>query len=775
MQEIRQKKISWWGLNVRARAPLVARYLALAALIAGILFASVTLYRRRGVKPFRLKSQPAALSTQVQAIVEGYERVVTEDNKIRMRLRAARDITFTDGHHELEDVHLELYPKQGDKPDQINSRRSIYDDENQLVTFMGDVQIETRDALKVKTENVSYKIKDETAQITTPLTFERENISGRGDAADVDSKNKKLNLRGNVEISVAHDPKKPENKVAARNQPVVVHAAQAFLDQNAHTLVLSGGATAEQERDVLSGDTLTAYLNEQNRVKKIDTRGNSYLRSMNEGRAAEVHSADMSYFFNDAQKIEHAVANSPARDVKARTLDGDSDVTISDTNSIELFFAAAQNNQSLLQRMETTGRPVITLSAPKSKANDPRAANKRLTADDVKLFWRMTGRDLERAEVMGNAELYVEPVQSSPTADKKTVTAPRFDCEFYEKDNRAKTFTATGGAKVVLEPMQPSERRQTRTLTADKMVTNFVAETQDVERFDALGNAKFNEADRNGQSQNMNYTTADATVRLRGGEPVVWDSKARTKANELDSDTNRKISYGRGKVQTTYYSQGQTNGATPFQKVNSPVFIVADRVEFQHDSGIAIYTGNARAWQDDNFVRADKLTLRQGQKRMEGEGNIQSALYRATKKEKNGATAIIPVFATSRTMFYSDIDRLLHYEGDVDIKQDTDRIQSGVADVYLKKDSSEVDHTIARQNVVLTQPGKRGTGDTVTYTASDEVAVLTGNPARVEDTEQGTSQSKRLTMYMRENRVVGDAPPGQETSGRVHSTHKIRQ
>ena len=51
--------------------------------------------------------------------------------------------------------------------------------------------------------------------------------------------------------------------------------------------------------------------------------------------------------------------------------------------------------------MNAGGRSVITMSAPKSKANDPRAANKRLTADAVKLIWRSTGRDLEKAEASG--------------------------------------------------------------------------------------------------------------------------------------------------------------------------------------------------------------------------------------------------------------------------------------------------------------------------------------------------------------------------------------
>jgi lipopolysaccharide transport protein LptA len=264
-------------------------------------------------------------------------------------------------------------------------------------------------------------------------------------------------------------------------------------------------------------------------------------------------------------------------------------------------------------------------------------------------------------------------------------------------------------------------------------------------------------------------------VRLRGGEPVVWDSRARTKAQEIDSDTRNDISYSRGKTATTYYSQEQTNGATPFSKVKSPVYIVSDRAEFRHVQGIAVYTGGARAWQDDNFVRGDKLTIYRENKRMDADGHVQSALYQARRRAQNGGGEVVPVFATADRMTYSDTDRLLHYEGNVDIKQATDRITSAVADVYLLKDSNEVERTLAQRDVVLTQPGRRGTGDSGQYTAADETVILKGNPARVEDTEQGTTEGGRLTVYLRESRVVADDSRGAQSPGRVRSTHKIKK
>jgi lipopolysaccharide export system protein LptA len=124
-------------------------------------------------------------------------------------------------------------------------------------------------------------------------------------------------------------------------------------------------------------------------------------------------------------------------------------------------------------------------------------------------------------------------------------------------------------------------------------------------------------------------------------------------------------------------------------------------------------------------------------------------------------------------MRYSDPDRILHYESNVDIRQSTDRVTGGVADVFLNKESNEVDKTITERNVVLTQPNRKGTGDWMQYTTVDEVAVLKGNPARVEDVEKGTVEGGRLTVYTREGRVVADDTRGQQSGGRVRSTHKI--
>ena len=769
MHELTRKRAIAIGL--RAKVPMITRLLAFALAVSGIALVGVSYYKLRNTEKFKPRSEKPELSKQVTGVMEGYEQRVTKNDRLYLLVKASKDTTFSDGHHELENVSMQVFPPEGDVPDQISAAHAVYIPDTNVLSFSGNVRIETKDKLKVGTETLSFDQNSGVAQTDAAVTFERENVTGKSTGAVVEQKAKRLELKKDVEMTVTPQvPAATAAKSPTRARPVLIKSARGVFEQDALKFTFSGGATFEQERDILSAENLYAFLNQEKRLERAELRGNSYLRTMQPGRSAEVSSVDMDFFLDKDQRLQRAVANN---NVVARSLDADADMQLSGASMLEVLFQASADG-SVLKQMQAGQRSTITLSAPKSKANDPRAANKRLTADSVRLAWRTTGRDLEKAEASGNAELFIEPVVSSARAERKTLNAPRFDCEFFDAGNLARECRSTGGSKATMDPVQPSPKRGTRTITSQNMTAVFVKDTQDLERVDAQGDGKFNELDRNGVAATVSYVAAEEMVRLRGGDPTVWDSRGRTKAVELDSDLKNHISYARGRTTTTYYSQEQTNGATPFSKTKSPVYIASERGEFRHESGQAVYSGNARAWQDDNYVRGDKLVLYVNDKRMEASGHVQTTIYNSKRRVEN-QTTVVPVFASADSMFYSDPDRTIHYEGNVDIKQSTDRLTSDVADVYLQKESNEMQKTVAQRNVVLTQPARKGTGDWVEYTSADEVAILKGNPARVEDVEQGNTEGSRLTVSLKDNKVTADDARGPLSPGRVRSSHKVRK
>jgi lipopolysaccharide export system protein LptA len=78
---------------------------------------------------------------------------------------------------------------------------------------------------------------------------------------------------------------------------------------------------------------------------------------------------------------------------------------------------------------------------------------------------------------------------------------------------------------------------------------------------------------------------------------------------------------------------------------------------------------------------------------------------------------------------------------------------------------------IADGNVVAVEPGRKGTGDRLVYTSSDQKCVLTGSNARVEDAAEGTSTGSELTYFIGGDRIQSAG----HGAGRVKTTHRIKR
>lgn len=563
-------------------------------------------------------------------------------------------------------------------------------------------------------------------------------------------------LRQNVRIVTIED-----------DRPTVVTGSEAVYEQTSGHIVVTGGGEIDNGREFVKGDVLTADLFPSKKVRFANAKGSAFLRQTSPERTTEVSAGELNVTFDDGDQLRAANAVGSSNVVLTPSKAEDyTKVTVFAPRAIAVGFRGA----GVLENMITEGRTTIQMIAPD---NAPDAANKKLTADSVKTFFNSTGKDLSRAEAVGNAELVVDPRRASAENFGTTINAPRFDCDFFATGNNPRVCVGQLKTKTVRIPTVASERRGTQTLIADRLTAQFDEKSQDVRQLDAAGSAKFSELDRNGIAETITFTSADNMVRLRGGEPTVWDSSARAKAPEIDWDTKSQRSVLRGGVSTTYYSQKQTNGATPFGQTNKPVYVTAESGEFDHVQETGLYSGNARAWQENNYVRSDTLLLKQKEGRMFANGNVQSVLY-DTKKREKGRESSVPVYASAAKMNYNRENRFLQYEENVDIRQGSDRITGGRADIYMNE-RNEMSKSIFEKDVVITQPLRRATGDWAQYVAADEIAILRGNPARIDDQENGASQGAQVTVYMRENRVVSESKTEQTNTGRTRTVYKVKK
>jgi lipopolysaccharide export system protein LptA len=544
-------------------------------------------------------------------------------------------------------------------------------------------------------------------------------------------------------------------------EPTHVRCANALLEKKEHRITLNGGPVITHGPDEMRGDQIVAYTDDTNHIERAESRGNAYLKQQNR---AEIQSTDMDFFFGASHQIERAEArgNAQTRSLDAGTL------REARADNIEAIFTPSPAGSSV-DTIKATGNSYVKMHAPKPASEKQNPTTRELSASNITLQFHPDGKNLRAADAAENAVMTVTPVRAEKGADKKTIRAPQMNAVFYEQDNRIKTYTATGGVRVEVEATvantHPPRITTSKTATAD-----FIIDSQDIDRVSQEGDFKYEEGDRHAVAERAVYDGQREVLNLRGKRPQAWDAKARTQADEIDYDHQKDETHARGDVRTTYYSRETTNDATPFKNTKSPVFITAERADARNDEGIAIYTGGARGWQDDNFVKGDRIELYQDDKRMVAIGNVESALYQAKQETAPGKREVVPGFATAERMNYSDTDRLVHYEGNVKARQGTDRIEATKVDVYLQKETNEVDHMLADGNVILTQPSRRGVGDHLVYTASDGRAVLTGKSARVDDAEQGSTMGTELTFYSRDDRIQVENKQG---TGRVRSTHRL--
>jgi lipopolysaccharide export system protein LptA len=546
----------------------------------------------------------------------------------------------------------------------------------------------------------------------------------------------------------------------ASKKPTRIRSQSALLEKKDHRVTFDGSVVITQEADEMRADKMIGFTDQTNHLERVEARGNSHLT---QAEKAEIKSPDMDFFFGATHQIERAVAMGGAytqslgaearREAKAAT--------------IEATFVAADRS-SAVDVIKATGEALVQIHPAKPANGQINPTERELAANNVLLHFFPDGKNIRAAEASENAVMTVTPVRAERGADKKTIRAPQMNSTFYDEGNRVKTFNATGGVKVeILATM--AEAHPPRITSSDHLDAQFLADSQDIDRVSQEGNFKYNEGDRNALAERAIYDGQKEVLNLRGKRPQAWDAKSRTQADEIDYDRQKDESHARGDVRTTYYSRETAGESTPFKNTKSPVFMTAERADARNGEGVAVYTVNARGWQDDNFVKADRIELYQNDKRMAAFGNVESALYQI-KQTADGKREQVPGFATSERMNYSDIDRLVHYEGNVKARQGTDRIEASTVDVYLQKETNEVDRMNADGNVALTQPGRRGTGDHMVYTSSDDRAILTGKTARVDDSEKGSTMGARLTFYRRDDKISVE---NQQGAGRVKSTHRL--
>jgi lipopolysaccharide export system protein LptA len=195
------------------------------------------------------------------------------------------------------------------------------------------------------------------------------------------------------------------------------------------------------------------------------------------------------------------------------------------------------------------------------------------------------------------------------------------------------------------------------------------------------------------------------------------------------------------------------------------VHVIAATATMSRATNVAVFDGAAgapaRMWQGANSVTAPVLELGKQQGSLEAHGTPSQtvAAVHAVFAAKAGDTGHAGGVArgltrvAAETLFYSDTTRSGDFRGGVVAEQPDGVVHADEAQVFLSEtpagQPSTLERLVADGHVQLTQPGRRGTGEKLLYTAADGDYVLTGTasePPRATDTQHGATTGAALVF-----------------------------
>lgn len=781
-------------IRQRNRFHTIGRAASLSVIVLTLALIVVAFVRtRRQVRPPGPLRSATGLKADVISIVEGYSTVRTENGREVLRLKAARDVAYSDGHHELEDVDLTSFgtPLTGENPKttRIVARRGIYRQAEGVVVFEGAVKVTSSDGLGIETESLQYQQEEKTAWSDLAVSFRQGEVEGSAIGAKLSVEKRQLELQKEVLIVTRRavtERETPEELV-----PVAIRSNTAIYDEPAGRIRFDGQATVSQGERNARADAVTVWLGQRGelvegqltrQLTSIELRGACRLTSPT---SSEVTASEIDFIFDANEQLERSLARG---NVRAATVDS-AGLPRSIAAPIISIDYLVKGNRSLAKQLLAQGRATARFESRETGGAGTEIAERVVEADTITARYRDDGESLARIDAGGAGLMTVTPRRTTPLAERKSLRADQFVLHFAATGNRILRFEATGQVVGEFEPLNSATQRAKRTFAGRRLEALFDEQSQDLSSTVLEGTVRFSEADRVATGSRASWLAATQQVFLQG-RPQVWDSTARADADEVEIKLDKNESHLRGKVRSTWFSQDSTGGATPFRQRKSPVTIVSDQAVIRHpgptttvaaqpgdrsapsSGGQASYQGNVRAWQDSEYLRADRLDLDRGQRTLHAAGNAQTGYYQLEREVEKGRKQIVPVFASADQIRFSDGTRRTSYDGNVKIRQGADTIEAVAAEALIDADHRLLEMTASGQ-VVLTQPDRIARGESLFYNFRNDEATLTGNPAIVEDRQQQViTKSDKLSLNSRRGSFeAGDDRPGRS---RVRTTHRVK-
>ncbi len=772
-------------------------WIALAAGLLVVAIAGFFVYGRWQGRHFS-GDLPDGLNSGIQQSTDGFTYSESRGGHTIYTLHAARAVQFKNsGHAELHDVSITLYGAQGSAANRIYGSDFDWDPVNGIARATGEVQIDfqgsagspsqesgDKDTVHVKTSGLVFNKKTGVASTTEKIEFHLTQAAGSAIGANFDSQTGVIVLTSDVAFDSS-----------VNGKPLVVRARHAQYDRTNRLLYLVQDVT-EYADSHSSSDQATVSFRTDGSAYQVEAQGNVILTG------------------SDGQRINTRKAHidlGPKSEPQQAVLDGGL-LYVSDTDA-RLLHGSASRATLLLGGPQTTIKhaqlrdavsvvdeeklPPAPSAAARAKQNPPQSTTRQVGATQVDIDF-VPGPDrrpmAQHILATGGARLNVHTIYAKSPPEDDTVQGDQLFATLADGEVLS-SLRGTGHTSLVM--VSPNGQKQSS--SGDSLLMTFAAPQtkggaqpaaqlqsavqagnvtlrQEAAPSDKAGNAP--PAVSTATAQHADYDATTQRVQLTG-DPRIHDPNGELSAAGIEVERLNGNANATGGVKATYRQATAQQPGVSFAG-SGPVHVVADHAHLDHATDVTTFFGKAdapaRLWQGSDSITAPLLEISRTHGTLsahgpEADASAVNAVFTSAPGSNPGKPApahpgqTTVVRLKSSALLYAANDHKAVFSGGVVAQTSAGLLHSSFMDVYFSPSSgkpsdqqgSQVSKIVARGAVQLEQPGRKGTGEELTYTADDGKFLLTGSntaPPRLSDQARGTVTGNALIFNDRDDSVI---------------------
>ncbi|HXI12452.1 MAG TPA: LptA/OstA family protein [Thermoanaerobaculia bacterium] len=299
--------------------------------------------------------------------------------------------------------------------------------------------------------------------------------------------------------------------------------------------------------------------------------------------------------------------------------------------------------------------------------------------------------------------------------------------------------------------------QERRRIDSDRMKLYFDKATRAAVSGLMEGSFRYDDGRNQATSERADYDILGDRVvmtEVPGSSPTLRSGGHSLKADRIELSPKAGMLKAMGNVISQLESKGGAPTSSPSASGTSlfpgdrTVFVNADSLLVRQAVRTASFSGNVRAWQDNNTLFASELQVTGAGDQIEARGGVRALLYNAPGEARKA-----PLTARGDQLSGRKLSRKLELSGAVRV-EDGSRVLSSDRATFFFDATRKIERVEAESKVVMTEAvtKRKGSGEKAVYQIAKKFLTLTGSPAEMSD-PQGNVRGQQILFDLAKNKV----------------------